>query len=128
MKKWIILFVAFLLAGCAGNTNHITYTINDEYELIRTSGNAFELFPTQDAVYATQYIPAKITDIAWDDKYIIAKQTEEKSIRIILTQQLQIKSEHYWIIDVKHNKRFGYNEKQFHEQKMLLKLKFLSKV
>ena len=79
-------------------------------------------------MYATQYIPAKITDIAWDDKYIIAKQTEEKSIRIILTQQLQIKSEHYWIIDVKHNKRFGpYNEKQFHEQKMLLKLKFLSK-
>ena len=79
LKKWIILFAAFLLAGCAGNTNHITYTINDEYELIRTSGNAFELFPTQDAVYATQYIPAKITDIAWDDKYIIAKQTEEKS-------------------------------------------------
>ena len=79
IEKWIILFVAFLLAGCSGNTNHITYTINDEYELIRTSGNAFELFPTQDAVYATQYIPAKITDIAWDDKYIIAKQTEEKS-------------------------------------------------
>ena len=79
IEKWIILFAAFLLAGCAGNTNHITYTINDEYELIRTSGNAFELFPTQDAVYATQYIPAKITDIAWDDKYIIAKQTEEKS-------------------------------------------------
>ena len=23
--------------------------------------------------------PCKITDIAWDDKYIIAKQTEEKS-------------------------------------------------
>ena len=36
-------------------------------------------FSSQDAVYATQYIPAKITDIAWDDKYIIAKQTEEKS-------------------------------------------------
>lgn len=79
MKKWIILFVAFLLTGCAGNTGHLTYTVNDEYELIRTSGNAFELFPSQDAVYATQYIPAKITDIAWDDKYIIAKQTEEKS-------------------------------------------------
>ena len=61
------------------NTSHLTYTINDEYELIRTSANAFELFPTQDAVYATQYIPAKITDIGWDDKYIIAKQTEEKS-------------------------------------------------
>lgn len=91
MKKWIILFVAALLTACTGNTNHVSYTINDEYELIRTSGNAFELFPTQDAVYATQYIPAKITDIAWDDKYIIVKQTEEKSIQITLTQQLQIK-------------------------------------
>lgn len=36
-------------------------------------------FPSQDAVYATQYIPAKITEIAWDDKYIITKQIEEKS-------------------------------------------------
>ena len=68
--------------------------------------------------------PCKITDIAWDDKYIIAKQTEEKSIRITLTQQLQKKSEHYWIIDVKHNKRFGpYNEKQFNEQKDAFKIK-----
>lgn len=91
MKRWIILFAALLLTGCTGNTNHLTYTINDEYELIHTSGDAFELFPSQDAVYATQYIPAKITEIAWDDKYIITKQIEEKSIQIILTQQLQIK-------------------------------------
>ncbi len=34
------------------------------------------------------------------------------------------KSEHYWIIDVKHNKRFGpYNEKQFNEQKDAFKIK-----
>lgn len=79
MKRWIILFAALLLTGCTGNTNHLTYTINDEYELIHTSGDAFELFPSQDAVYATQYIPAKITEIAWDDKYIITKQIEEKS-------------------------------------------------
>ncbi|EJQ48719.1 DUF3997 domain-containing protein [Bacillus hominis] len=126
MKKWIILFIAFLLlTACAGNTNHITYTINDEYELIRTSGNAFELFPSQDAVYATQYIPAKITEIAWDDKYIIAKQTEEKSDPNNPDGAIaNKKSEQYWIIDVKHNKRFGpYNEKQFNEQKDAFKIK-----
>ena len=78
MKKWIILFVAFLLTGCAGNTSHLTYTVNDEYELIRTSGNAFELFPRKICICHTIH-PCKITDIAWDDKYIIAKQTEEKS-------------------------------------------------
>ena len=73
--------------------------------------------------------PCKITDIAWDDKYIIAKQTEEKSDPNNPDAQLRIKSEHYWIIDVKHNKRFGpYNEKQFNEQKMRLKLRCLFKM
>lgn len=125
MKRWIILFFTILLAGCTGDTDHSAYTINDEYELINTSGNAFELFPKQDAVYATQYIPAKVTEIAWDDRYIIAKQIEEKSDpnnpEAAMTNK---QSEHYWIIDVKHNKRFGpYNEKQFLEQKDAFKIK-----
>ncbi|KFN02655.1 DUF3997 domain-containing protein [Bacillus clarus] len=125
MKRWIILFATILLTGCTGSTNHLAYTINDEYELINTSGNAFELFPTHDAVYATQYIPAKVTEIGWDDKYIIAKQVEEKSDpnnpEAAITNK---KNEHYWIIDVKHNKRFGpYNEKQFTEQKDAFKIK-----
>ncbi|EMA6341372.1 DUF3997 domain-containing protein [Bacillus cytotoxicus] len=125
MRRWIILFVTILLTGCTGSGNHPTYTINEEYELINTSGNAFELFPTQDAVYATQYIPANITEIAWDDRYITAKQIEETSDphnpEATLTNK---QNEYYWIIDIKQNKRFGpYNEKQFQEQKDAFKIK-----
>ena len=55
---------------------------------------------------------------------LLQNKLRKSQILIILTQQLQIKSEHYWIIDVKHNKRFGpYNEKQFHEQKDAFKIK-----
>ncbi len=108
-----------LLTGCTVNSNHSAYTINDEYELIKTSGNAFELFPKQDAVYATQYVPAKIVEIAWDDLYIIAKQIEDKSNPNNPESSITNKqNEQYWIIDMNNNRRFGpYNEKQFQEQK-----------
>ena len=45
-------------------------------------------------------------------------------IQIILTQQLQMReSKHYWIIDVKHNKRFGpYGEEQCNKQKDAFKI------
>ncbi|KEK25953.1 DUF3997 domain-containing protein [Bacillus gaemokensis] len=119
MKRWITLFAIILLTGCSGNSNHSSYTINDEYELINTSGNAYEIFPKQDAIYATQYIPAKIVEIAWDDLYIIAKQIEEKSDPNNPDAGITNKqNEHYWIIDMNNNRRFGpYSEKQFQEQK-----------
>ncbi len=120
LKRLMTVIAIILLTGCTTNSNsHSAYTINDEYELVKTSKNAFELFPTQDAVYATQYVPAKIVEIAWDDIYIIAKQIEEKSDpnnpeSSITNRQ----SEYYWIIDMNNNRRFGpYNEKQFQEQK-----------
>lgn len=125
MRRWIILFVTILLTGCTESAHHPAYTINEEYELINTSGNAFELFPTQDAVYATQYVPANITEVAWDDRYIIAKQIEEKSDPHNPESTLTNKqNEYYWIIDIKQNKRFeSYNKKQFQEQKDAFKIK-----
>ncbi|CAI8791535.1 lipoprotein [Bacillus cereus VDM021] len=119
MKRLMTVIAIILLTGCTANSSHSAYTINEEYELINTSGNAFELFPKQDAVYATQYVPAKIVEIAWDDIYIIAKQIEEKSDPNNPESSITNKrSEHYWIIDMNNNRRFGpYNEKQFQEQK-----------
>ncbi|PEY41496.1 hypothetical protein CN354_06705 [Bacillus cereus] len=119
MKRLMTVIVIILLTGCAANSSHSAYTINDEYELIKTSGNAFELFPKQDAVYATQHVPAKIVEIAWDDLYIIAKQIEDKSDPNNPESSITNKqNEHYWIIDMNNNRRFGpYNEKQFQEQK-----------
>lgn len=113
------IIAIILLAGCTVNSSHSAYTINDEYELIKTSGNAFELFPKQDAVYATQYVPAKIVEIAWDDLYIIAKQIEDKSNPNNPESSITNKqNEQYWIIDMNNNRRFGpYNEKQFQKQK-----------
>ncbi|PFA24115.1 MULTISPECIES: DUF3997 domain-containing protein [Bacillus cereus group] len=119
MKRLMTIISIILLTGCTVNSNHSAYTINDEYELIKTSGNAFELFPKQDAVYATQYVPAKIVEIAWDDLYIIAKQIEDKSNPNNPESSITNKqNEQYWIIDMNNNRRFGpYNEKQFQEQK-----------
>ncbi|PFK46933.1 hypothetical protein COI93_02975 [Bacillus cereus] len=119
MKRLMTIISIILLTSCTVNSNHSAYTINDEYELIKTSGNAFELFPTQDAVYATQYVPAKIVEIAWDDLYIIAKQIEDKSNPNNPESSITNKqNEQYWIIDMNNNRRFGpYNEKQFQEQK-----------
>ncbi|WP_459500270.1 DUF3997 domain-containing protein [Bacillus sp. C1] len=113
-----------LLTSCTPNSSHSAYTINEEYELIKTSGNAFELFPKQDAAYATQYVPANIVEIAWDDIYIIAKQVEEKTTPNNPESSITNKqAEYYWIIDMNNNRRFGpYNEKQFQEQKAAFRI------
>lgn len=79
MKKWIILFVAFLLTGCTGNTSHLTYTVNDEYELIRTSGNAFELFPRKMLYMPHNTSLQKLQTLLGMINTLLQKQTEEKS-------------------------------------------------
>ena len=119
MKRFIIFCSFILLASCATNYNQSHYSVSDEYELINVGGDALELFPKSDALYASQYIPAKIGEIAWNDAYILAKQMEQtddpNNPDASLTNQAK---ENYWIIDLKNNRRFGpYTKKQFDEQK-----------
>ncbi|PEZ10349.1 hypothetical protein CN326_02145 [Bacillus sp. AFS018417] len=124
MKRFIIVCSLVFLTSCATNFNPSHYNIGDEYELINVSGNALELFPKTDALYASQYIPPEIVEIAWNDNYILAKQTEQtddpNNPDASITNQA---TENYWIIDLKNNRRFGpYTKKQFEEQKQEFRL------
>ncbi|WP_242225288.1 DUF3997 domain-containing protein [Bacillus cereus group sp. BfR-BA-01380] len=119
MKRFIIFCSFILLTSCATNSHQSHYSVSDEYELVNVGGGALELFPKSDALYASQYIPAKIVEIAWNDAYILAKQTEQtddpNNPDASITNQA---AENYWIIDLKNNRRFGpYTKKQFDEQK-----------
>ncbi|MFD0770879.1 DUF3997 domain-containing protein [Bacillus sp. CGMCC 1.60114] len=119
MKRFIIVCSLIFLTSCTTNFNPSHYSVGDEYELINVSGNALELFPKTDALYASQYIPPEIVEIAWNDTYILAKQTEKiddpNNPDASVTNQT---TENYWIIDLKNNRRFGpYTKKQFEEQK-----------
>lgn len=119
MKRLIIFCSFILLTSCATTSNQSHYSVSDEYELINVGSDALELFPKSDALYASQYIPAKVIEIAWNDAFILAKQIEEtddpNNPDASMTNQA---IENYWIIDLKNNRRFGpYTKKQFDEQK-----------
>lgn len=119
MKRFIIFCSFILLASCSTDSKHSHYSVGDEYELINVTSDALELFPKSDALYASQFIPSKIVEIAWNDSYILAKQIEQtddpNNPDASITNQA---IENYWIIDLKNNRRFGpYTKKQFEEQK-----------
>ncbi|PGZ99434.1 hypothetical protein COE51_09095 [Bacillus pseudomycoides] len=119
MKRFIIVCSLIFLTSCTTDFNPSHYSVGDEYELTKVSGNALELFPKADALYASQYIPPEIVEIAWNDTYILAKQIEKtddpNNPDASVTNRA---TENYWIIDLKNNRRFGpYTKKQFEEQK-----------
>ncbi|GAA3322777.1 hypothetical protein GCM10020331_044010 [Ectobacillus funiculus] len=56
-----------------------------------------------DAFNASQLIPPVVTEVAWNDSYILAKQLElQPDPPLTLTHKLPIsKNARYWIIDLK---------------------------
>lgn len=120
MKNTFLLFVAFLLlSGCVLPSRYTQYDISADYEVLQSSGNKTQILPKMDAFNASQLIPPVVTEVAWNDSYILAKQLKLQSDPLNPDAQVpNQQNANYWIIDLQHNKRFGpYTKKQFDAQK-----------
>ncbi|MFD3447935.1 DUF3997 domain-containing protein [Microbacteriaceae bacterium 4G12] len=119
LSKWMIPFTILLLVGCTQQTHKSLYDIGEDYQVISSFGQNIEILPKQDAINASQLIPPKVTEAAWNHDYILAKQLELVDDPTNPGSQIpNPKKENYWIIDIKNNQRFGpYTKKQFEAQK-----------
>lgn len=119
-KNTFLLFVAcLLLSGCVFPSRYTQYDIGADYEVLQSSTNRTQILPKVDAFNASQLIPPVVTEVAWNDSYILAKQLELQSDPLNPDAQIpNQENANYWIIDLKYNKRFGpYTKKQFEAQK-----------
>lgn len=117
IKKIILLFIFIMLVGCAGLGDY-DIALSGNYSIVRTSAHQVMISPQVDTgLWGGAVIPAKVTEVAWNDSFIIAKQlglkTDPKS-----SNNYKIPDEdkqYYWIIDVKIDKVYGPLSKENYE-------------
>ena len=109
-----------MLTGCAGLADY-SIVLPGNYSVVRTSAHQVTLAPKiSDSHWGTDVIPTKVTEVTWDDNYILVKQlglmNDPNS-----SNGYQIPNsddEHFWILEFKSGKVFGpLDEDNFVEKK-----------
>jgi len=121
----IILIIVMVCFGCGPGVGDYEYDLIGNYKLFRSSAHEVQVIPTSGYQSTTPIIPTKVIEIAWDDKFILAKQVP------LLTNKDTSDSKkygtpnetviNYWILDTSVPKVYGpFNSKDFEENKQAL--------
>ena len=116
----VTLFSLFVLTSCAGLADY-DIDLPGDYSVVRTSAHKIFISPEiGDNNWGPEVIPSEVTEVTWDDNYILVKQ-------LVLMNDpnssngYQIPNEddeHFWIINYKNGDIFGpLNEEHFVEKK-----------
>lgn len=71
----IVSSIVIFLSGCFGpGMEDYSYSVGTGYILVRTSGHQISVIPKDGNDGTKPEIKAKIVQIAWDTRYVIAKQ------------------------------------------------------
>ena len=111
MKKLLLILLFLTLTGCAGLADY-SIPLDNRYRIDRLSAHEIAIYgdkPVQtgdDTREDYLYVPEKVTDVWWNDQYIIAKKLElvttennyKEPPKNISTEDIT-----YWIIDVKNH-------------------------
>ncbi|TXK80055.1 DUF3997 domain-containing protein [Paenibacillus sp. N3.4] len=91
----------FFLSGCAG-LGDFDVKLPNSLSVVRTSAHQVTISPqTSESSWGAPLIPAKVVQVAWDEKYILVKQLSLKADPKS-TNGYEIPDESkvsYWIID-----------------------------
>ncbi|WP_350356209.1 DUF3997 domain-containing protein [Cohnella hashimotonis] len=108
MRKCLIVFFSiFLLVGCPGYADY-EYDLPNDYKLNRNSAHEIFIAPSEGWRIDNEIIPAKVVELAWNSKYVVAKQLGLKYERDNRSYQVPDQSKvYYWILDTETKKRLG---------------------
>lgn len=111
MKKLLLIALSFVLTGCAGMADY-SISLDNGYRIDRLSAHEIAIYgdepiQTSDNTRSDYlYVPAKVTDIWWNNQYIIAKKIElfttENGYKEP-PQNISYEDITYWIIDMKNH-------------------------
>ena len=116
----MVFFSLIMLTGCAGLADY-SLDLPGNYSIVRTSAHQVKVaLKISDSHWGSDVIPTKVTEVAWDDSYILAKQlglvNDPKS-----SNGYQIPKNddvHFWILEIKSGEVFGpLDEVNFVEKK-----------
>lgn len=119
----IISSVIVFLSGCFGpGMGDYSYTVGTGYMLVRTSGHQISVVPQNGNDGTKPEIKAKVVQIAWDERYVIAKQLGlKKAYPDNPNNAYQVPDENavqYYIIDTIDLILYGgFNLDEFQQQK-----------
>lgn len=107
---FILVFGCLLiLTGCPGMADY-DIDLPGDYSVVRTSGHNIIIAPKiSDHLWGMEVIPAKVTEVASDERYILAKQlglmrSPNSSSSYAIPN---IDDENYWILDFMSNEVYG---------------------
>lgn len=116
LKRIILLMLScFIFSGCAGLADY-TIPLDHGYRIDRLSAHQIQLYGEEavndgnENTFNYLYVPAKVTEVWWDDQYIIAKQLHLKPDERGLEQPPEKPTEDdfsYWIIEIDQNEVQG---------------------
>jgi hypothetical protein len=122
IENSILLFCLASLCSCGvdpGSADY-SYSLPDDFSIYRTSGHQVEI-ASQSALPG---VPAKVIEVGWDKRFIIAKQQLLKNRGDFPGDNFQVPDPskyQFWIIDVLHTNRVGpLDEKAFKEKRTAL--------
>ena len=119
-----------ILVGCAGLADY-TIPLPNGYRIDRLSAHQISIYGEEPVVEQGavkgnvnnyNYVPPKITDIWWNDNYIIAKQMTLQSITAGVAEPNEEQFA-FWVVDLHaHIVYWPLDEKALIQQKKLLNL------
>lgn len=125
MKKIMLLLLCFILSGCAGMADY-TISLGNGFRIDRLSAHQIQIYgdePIQtedETVFNHLYVPAKVTEVWWDDEYIVAKQmvlVADERNNEQPPKNPAINDFYYWIIDVDDHQVWGpFDEKELENE------------
>jgi len=124
VKKILLVAVVFLLlSACAGMADY-DVDLPSDYWVIRSSAHNIIILRGDGTLFEETLVPAKVTQIGWDEKFIVANQVslqkESNESDYLIPNE---KDMHYWIINYKTDEIMGpLDENQFLERKSELQI------
>lgn len=117
-----IILVSILLYGCAGASDY-NVELSGNYSLIRSSAHMVTVNEQFDeGMWHSPVIPEKITEIGWNNEYILAKQLglklrspDDPDDKYQIPDESKV---YYWILRVEDDSTFGpLSEAEFDKKK-----------
>lgn len=101
---------AFVVAGFSPGLQDYSYELTGGYTLYRTSAHGVSISTQSDSISTKPGIPSKVVEVAWDSRFIIAKQNPFKSRNKFSGDNYEIPDEsivNYWILDTSIPRVYG---------------------
>lgn len=105
----------FLISVSPGQFDYDYDVGNGSYTLHRSSAHSITITPKSGYTSETEIIPEKVVEVAWNNKYVIAKQYAMKRERQDRTYKIPDETVvNYWILDTENKIRYGsYKYEEF---------------